>query len=488
MGFGGCNVAFVLIVFASIAVLCGTADPRDTLFATSDVTKLVVPQTLRTNFDLYRDYYVTVDTAAAPGNQYSSFSIQVHTQLYTAVLTNFSSDCQMTGDYECTTTGSNVGLVQVWNVDTTDFLFRVRVECGPWNCSSNSSVRVLLATVGIPTEAPIPGGCALTSNLLIDPNIVVNYTTFSTEVRFLDSDVGFRPSDQSYPTCDASTGSSSSYPLTYLEYTVYQRCLGRGQFSVSAMMDAIEDMLTASLTLKQESSYATLQYNKAKRVTFASTPGQGVVYNVIATDKRNNQRVAYVPAITYACDIRSPDGCRNEISPFGGVIGIVLIFAGLFLCLVGHLFFHGEVAVLHWISGCFFFYLIISIATTSVDHNLLLGLSLLCGSVYCLVWFLFWFLTGWHWVHVVVFGLYADFIIISAILYSPLEDTSVFTVLQISYVYCLTLFCGMVLFMVPIVAFPRALSIWASSLVGSYVVISVEPPNKGHLSIMDTFL
>jgi hypothetical protein len=111
------------------------------------------------------------------------------------------------------------------------------------------------------------------------------------------------------------------------------------------MMDAIEDMLTASLTLKQESSYATLQYNKAKRVTFASTPGQGVVYNVIATDKRNNQRVAYVPAITYACDIRSPDGCRNEISPFGGVIGIVLIFAGLFLCLVGHLFFHGGLFV-----------------------------------------------------------------------------------------------------------------------------------------------
>ena len=39
MGFGGCNVAFVLIVFASIAVLCGTADPRDTLFATSGETR-----------------------------------------------------------------------------------------------------------------------------------------------------------------------------------------------------------------------------------------------------------------------------------------------------------------------------------------------------------------------------------------------------------------------------------------------------------------
>ena len=132
--------------------MCPPPSSPPPLLPASDVTKLAVPQTLRTNFDLYRDYYITVDTATVPGNQYSSFSIQVHTQLYTAVLTNYSSECQTTGDYECTTTGSNVGLVQVWNVDTTDFLFRVRVECGPWNCSSNSTVRVLLATVGIPTE------------------------------------------------------------------------------------------------------------------------------------------------------------------------------------------------------------------------------------------------------------------------------------------------------------------------------------------------
>ena len=31
-----------------------------------------------------------------------------------------------------------------------------------------------------------------------------------------------------------------------------------------------------------------------------------------------------------------------------------------------------------------------------------------------------------------------------------------FPVLQISYVYFLTLICGMILFMVPVVAFPRA--------------------------------
>ena len=114
-----------------------------------------MPQTLRTNLDLYSDYYVTVDTATVvPGNQYSSFSLQAHSQLYLIVLTNFSSYCQTSEDIDCTAVGSNVGLVQVeWNADTTEFLFRVRVECGPTgDCMRNSSVRILLATVAIPTE------------------------------------------------------------------------------------------------------------------------------------------------------------------------------------------------------------------------------------------------------------------------------------------------------------------------------------------------
>ena len=70
-------------------------------------------------------------------------------------------------------------------------------------CSFQHFFLVDASVYGSHFTAPIPGGCALTSNLFIDPNIVVDYTTISTEVRFLDSDVGFRPSDTSYPTCDA---------------------------------------------------------------------------------------------------------------------------------------------------------------------------------------------------------------------------------------------------------------------------------------------
>ena len=52
---------------------------------------------------------------------------------------------------------------------------------------------------------------------------------------------------------------------------------------------------------------------------------------------------AYVPAVTYACDLYS-DGtrsCRGDIPAINVVIGIILLVLGLALCLIGHNFFHG---------------------------------------------------------------------------------------------------------------------------------------------------
>ena len=92
---------------------------------------------------------------ATPGVGYSSFSLQVHTQLYVVTVSNGSSHCEGDDDdVDCFTSGSNVGLVQVvWNRDMAEFPFHVRVECNRGdNCSRNSSVKALLATVGIPTE------------------------------------------------------------------------------------------------------------------------------------------------------------------------------------------------------------------------------------------------------------------------------------------------------------------------------------------------
>ena len=52
------------------------------------------------------------------------------------------------------------------------------------------------------SPGPIPGGCSLTSDLYIDPNIDLTYSAYSTVIKFQDSDIGFSPSFQSYPVCD----------------------------------------------------------------------------------------------------------------------------------------------------------------------------------------------------------------------------------------------------------------------------------------------
>ena len=42
-------------------------------------------------------------------------------------------------------------------------------------------------------SAPIPGGCTLTSSIETDPNIRLNFTTYTTTVRFEDGNLGYDP-------------------------------------------------------------------------------------------------------------------------------------------------------------------------------------------------------------------------------------------------------------------------------------------------------
>ena len=42
-------------------------------------------------------------------------------------------------------------------------------------------------------SAPIPGGCTLTSSIETDPNIKLNFTTYTTTVRFEDGNLGYDP-------------------------------------------------------------------------------------------------------------------------------------------------------------------------------------------------------------------------------------------------------------------------------------------------------
>jgi len=53
---------------------------------------------------------------------------------------------------------------------------------------------------------------------------------------------------------------------------------------------------------------AHLLFQDPKKVTYGTTPGQGVVYNVVARDLITGATSAYVPMISYSCDFYAKIG------------------------------------------------------------------------------------------------------------------------------------------------------------------------------------
>ena len=55
----------------------------------------------------------------------------------------------------------------------------------------------------------------------------------------------------------------------------------------------------------------TFKYDDLKQVTLSSSPGRGIVINVIARDLEGNE-VAYVPFTSYGCSFTSKENNCND--------------------------------------------------------------------------------------------------------------------------------------------------------------------------------
>ena len=92
-------------------------------------------------------YTFAVNAAASWKENQTAFVFQLHTQQYNITLTNDSSEC--TDRLECSTTGSNVGMVTVL-LQPVVYYFTASIECGT-NCT-NESIPVLAAAVPVPVN------------------------------------------------------------------------------------------------------------------------------------------------------------------------------------------------------------------------------------------------------------------------------------------------------------------------------------------------
>lgn len=94
-----------------------------------------------------------------------------------------------------------------------------------------------------------------------------------------------------------------------------------------------------------------------------------MVYNVLATDIRNNYVSAYIPAVSYACtfEVGKP-GCQMPSSLINKIISPLLGLVGLFLCLLAHRLFHVEVFVFSWVIMAVPWYMLL-VGVANMSHT-----------------------------------------------------------------------------------------------------------------------
>ena len=166
----------------------------------------------------FTNYSFAVDATSGWRNNQSAFVFQLHTQQCNITLKNSSPQC--TDTLECTTSGTNVGMVTPLLSQPGVYPFGVSAECG--TNYKDGNVSVLAAVVPVPvyskwvecvvscvadtliplsppppppppphththnslSTVPIPGGCSLTSSLEIDPQLPTTFSNYTTTVYF----------------------------------------------------------------------------------------------------------------------------------------------------------------------------------------------------------------------------------------------------------------------------------------------------------------
>lgn len=447
-----------LFIFSFLGLLVSSVSLSDKgnstfLLRAGDIKRLHV------STDIQYEFIVDVNDTT----EWSGMIFQVHSQYHMITLSE-SHDLEY-GNY---TVGTNIGLWHEFTTRDISTVYYVTISCEYCN---NTEIAILVAVVTVDINAPIPGGCTLTSSIETDPNIKLNFTTYTTTVRFEDGNLGYDPLKGEFPlscTHRESHDSPPSYKL--IEYTVYHRLLNIRDYDTGDLFDAIEDVLTKKSIKKQENlARVKMDAEGYKKLVVDSYAGDGVVYNILASN--DGRATAYVPAVTYACEFKSDGTCKGVLPIVDIVISPLISLIGLFLCLTAHRLWHIEVYIFSVVIFVIVFYLITSNFIPST-HTVRITVAVIIGLWFGLMLFLFWFLTAWYLPFVLLFTSSSGLLVTATMLYIisfiPVDSLSFF---KISYVYGLLIVCVTVILLIPAVLFPRAMNIFTSSFVGSYLVI-----------------
>ncbi|KAH0809332.1 hypothetical protein MTP99_011906 [Tenebrio molitor] len=319
------------------------------------------------------------------------FVIQVHAYRDNVTL---SSTRKMKS--HTTVKGTNVGLVSFSHEDTTFYV------------KNKNDTKALIVIVIYDTKDPIPGGCNLTFDTEYAPYQLVSNTDDLIIV-------------QSQPP----SAFDSSCDKNKIQVDMYHLFLHESSYDQSGYFDAVENMLTVDSIKSRGYKVTTVDGYYKYRKLYSAYRGVGQVFAIVAT--HHNRSSAYVPAVSYGCDLANFDeSCYGPVTPHWKLLCAVLLIFGVFTNFFGHKFFRITLFLVGLMVGVFVTYVILSLSNNHLTVAEKTTVSLIIGLIYGAIWLAIWWKFGIPILSASLTFILAGFLMASIVYYAGVADLNVF--------------------------------------------------------------
>lgn len=355
------------------------------------------------------------------------------------------------------------------------------------------SVEVQLAVVSRDTYPPVPGGCCDTCINPADPTLTLIPGGDNVMLlTFKQANLGLLPSypiviSQHMCGCDAiaaeTTATSSTVQYQLYQYfptdcgSYYKRSL-----DASSYYQAMSRMSTVA-GVKQYGVLVNakpLLPNQPLRSMLLVNAGQGVVYNILATDVAQAAlnptlnietfQSVYAPAGTYDCTFDDDGDLTNCEAPFNTFLLVALLllaFLGIFIACLGHRFFGWQLLIYGILQSGYVFYVVLA-SMSDLNDTAMLAVSAVLGVVggglQWLLWYIFNLLTP----ALVLIGGSMGYLITCMVFATPIGNYTFFTN-NFNFGMCMA--CGCLLFPIPLFFKARWLNLVSNGVVGAYYIL-----------------
>ncbi|KAH1020104.1 hypothetical protein HUJ04_009827 [Dendroctonus ponderosae] len=307
----------------------------------------------------------------------------------------------LSDDSDAQISGTNIGLIWKGNSENVAHFYLFRDHLALLD-----NITMLIAVSTYSKYDPVPGGCNLSFETEIAP-----YQKISESDDFIT--VISQPPSQFGNFCNRSNIVTRMY---YLYLSEHDNSTEQYFANIQKMISVDDIVKYGTLVLEG------LTANRFKQM-YSRYAGTGRVFAAVST--RLGRSAAYVPAVSYGCDVAAWDAdCSGPVGTQWKIVTAFLLLCGLFICFSGHKFFKTGLFIIAYIFGAVFMLTAISILTQFGGQGKDI-FSFISGLAFALLWLFLWRKFGIPVVAVQLAFLLNGLLVASILFYSQLGSYAV---------------------------------------------------------------